>query len=491
MEMEELNDQLYSIRPLNPREASYIYSPSHTVFALSVLLPSPLKELRPSVQPSLDKLAKTYGLLSATIHKVKGGHGSSEFVFLDHSKSPTPTSVTYIDLDPAKLSDPSAEMSEASATGILQDVAAHECDIPFDLSKSLFRVIVQDLGTYSGVVFLFAHTVADGKFGMEVLRSWLEYLSSEMSNADVRDVREVPTLFTDLSPPGYDGVAGWIRYVIALAALIFWTLFNKPISNTILEHAQTTSNKQMERGIDPDAPWSLPRVRSTSATAHLVLNEKQTSSLIRKAKDTGVSLTTLLACLLSESVHRAERRDNSSSSPTPQPHLAALATDTRPSIRPPITSATPGAYNGVLILRFPATPKTLHTQIRSRMHRGEGILSHRFVSTAPGKLDPALISPVAPKSFPPICFTFSNLGNYIFEFGNPKTKPIVTMFSCSVSVGHGAPFNVHAVTVNGKLFLEVAADEIWIGKGRVRAVMRDIESRLEDLISGAEKATEE
>lgn len=68
------------------------------------------------------------------------------------------------------------------------------------------------------------------------------------------------------------------------------------------------------------------------------------------------------------------------------------------------------------------------------------------------------------------------------DYENEKAKPVVTMFSCSVSVGHGAPFNVHIVSVNGRLFLEVAGDEGWIGVGRVRGVMREVERGIEEVL---------
>ncbi|KAJ3035114.1 hypothetical protein HDV00_004336 [Rhizophlyctis rosea] len=457
------------LRHLNAREASYIYGPSHTVFAISVLLPAPLPSLRSSIPPAVDQLAEDYLLLCATIDKVSQPKSRSEFVFV-HKDNTEDTAIPLAYQTPTLPS----EVSEQLATDTLQHTAEVECDIPFDLTKNLFRIVVLDLVAYTGCVFLFSHTIADGKFGMEVAKTWVESFQKQGTHTSVPNPTSRPTI-PALIPSKYGGMFGWLNYMGKLLNLIWWTLWNQPVSpRTRLSSSSSTTEALPQRTIDITAPWYMPRVLSNSATAYIHFTIQETQIVLQRAKNLGVSFTSLFYSVTAEAIRNSETIHPA------QNMLAALAADTRPYLDPPVSSRIPGAYNSVIMIRLTPgiAPHSIQTQIAQSLKISYHIHSQRFASSSFDSIPLAILDPSKqPKAFPPMMLTFSNLGVYKWA-EDVALKPVAVMFSCAVSVGHGAVFNVHAVTVDGRMFLEIAADEVWVGKERVRGLMEEVKMRL-------------
>ncbi|KAJ3264743.1 hypothetical protein HK104_006404 [Borealophlyctis nickersoniae] len=449
------------LRPLNARELSYLYDPTVSTFAISILIQTPLSALRPHIPNSLHALQETYPLLVAKISPV----GKDKYAFVTGDTGVS-IPVHYVTA-PAKDSDSDSDETRFAAD-VLQKFSTQDVDVAFDVQTGpLARVtLIEFEGDRTGVIFAFMHAAADGKFGVAVVKTWTQLVSKKDGAKDghevavnVGDIVPASTAI-DVIPKEWQSIGGIFKFISALVGLVFWIVWHKPQSLILPEPA-------FKRSIDPTAPWYASRVPPTSTAHHIHLTPTQTSALIAGCKQLGVSMTSLLCGASAIAVVPFMKPHKTKTDTIPV--LEAIAVDGRPYLN--LTSHTPGAFNSAVVIKHMINPSTTtlatsaqdtNKMIKSQITAGHAVHGQRFVPTS---------TVAIPKDFaaawPPLSFSVSNVGAETYGVGVEAA-----FMTSSVRPANGACFWVNAITVDGVMGITVNVDRVLVGEEKVEAFTR-------------------
>lgn len=412
-------------RPLNAKEASYLFEEHFTNFTLAttVYLPPPTLQ---RVESAIKNQQNLHPILRSRILILDGG---SSFALYEIGTPPViPLKIVKV----GRTDDLNTK---------LQQVAQTELNLPIPVETGpLARVtlIVPEGDGSSNYVLImcFTHAVCDGKQGFTILKDALvELVCGSNKGVELDKVVALSSFPVVLISDKLSMFTSTCQFVLEMVNLFGWLLTKKV---SMLPNCSS---------------FDVPAEKGT--LLHIVnVDQQQICGVAAKAKAKGGTVTSLLVYAVARAVGRQVEDATYNL-------LGAISVDNRPLLDLP--PKLDGAFNGILLVPFSSTTTSVYSincQMRRLLARNMNFHTYKFLASKK-----VVTPPPASSRLPavPVSFAVSNLGNYVIpEVGKEIVGPVV--LSSTQHDSRGGLVEVTVVTVNGIMSVAITAEASYVSR---------------------------